>query len=72
MQNLQELLSKQKAYWKQIGQIKWATLGDVGTKFFHARPIVRHLLETEPITLNRVGGSINRVSRWARPITLRV
>jgi hypothetical protein len=30
------------------------------------------MLETEPMTLNRVGSSINRISKWARPITLRV
>jgi hypothetical protein len=25
------LLSQQKAYWKQRGQIKWVTLGDAST-----------------------------------------
>jgi hypothetical protein len=29
-------------------------------------------LECEPITLNRVGSGINRLSKWARPITVRV
>jgi hypothetical protein len=29
-------------------------------------------LETEPMTLNGVGSSINRLSIWARPITERV
>ena len=27
---LQVLLSNQRVYWKQRGQIKWATLGDAG------------------------------------------
>jgi hypothetical protein len=30
------------------------------------------MLECEPMTLNRVGSSINRLSKWARPITVRV
>jgi hypothetical protein len=29
-------------------------------------------LEYVPMTLSRVGSSINRMSKWARPITLRV
>jgi hypothetical protein len=40
--HLQDLLSKQRTYWKQRGQIKWATLGDAGTKFFHANATVKH------------------------------
>jgi hypothetical protein len=35
-------MSKQRTYWKQRGQIKWATLGDAGTKFFHANATVKH------------------------------
>jgi hypothetical protein len=42
VQHLQDLLSKQRTYWKQRGQIKWATLGDVGTKKFHANSTIRH------------------------------
>lgn len=30
------LLKQQKAYWKQRCSIKWVTMGDAGTKFFHA------------------------------------
>jgi len=30
------LLQQQKAYWKQRGAVKWVTLGDASTKFFHA------------------------------------
>jgi hypothetical protein len=37
--HLQVLLSNQRIYWKQRGQIKWATLGDAGTKFFMQMPL---------------------------------
>jgi hypothetical protein len=40
--HLQDLLAKQQIYWKQRGQIKWATLGDAGTRFFHANATVKH------------------------------
>jgi hypothetical protein len=40
--HLHDLLSKQRTYWKQRGQIKWATLGDAGTKFFHANATIKH------------------------------
>lgn len=36
------LLQQQKTYWKQRGIIKWATLGDAGTSFFHANATLRH------------------------------
>jgi hypothetical protein len=39
---LQVLLSNQRVYWKQRGQIKWATLGDAGTKKFHANATSKH------------------------------
>jgi hypothetical protein len=42
VQHLQDLLSKQRTYWKQRGQIKWATLGDAGTKKFHANATIKH------------------------------
>jgi hypothetical protein len=42
VQHLQSLLSNQRAYWKQRGQIKWASLGDAGTKFFHANATSKH------------------------------
>lgn len=35
------LLKQQRAYWKQRGQIKWVTLGDASTKFFHADATVK-------------------------------
>jgi hypothetical protein len=35
------LLQQQKAYWKQRGKIKWATLGDAPTKFFHAQATIK-------------------------------
>lgn len=39
---LQNLLKQQKIYWKQRGQIKWVTLGDAGTKFFHANATMKY------------------------------
>jgi hypothetical protein len=36
------LLKQQKAYWKQRGAIKWATLGDASTKFFHAQATTKY------------------------------
>lgn len=36
------LLEQQRVYWMQRGPIKWATLGDAGTKFFHANATIRH------------------------------
>lgn len=36
------LLEQQRIYWKQRGAIKWATLGDAGTKFFHANATLKH------------------------------
>jgi hypothetical protein len=33
--HLAKLLKQQRVYWKQRGRIKWATLGDENTKFFH-------------------------------------
>lgn len=36
------LLSQQKAYWKQRGQIKWVTLGDASTQFFHAHATMKY------------------------------
>lgn len=39
---LQNLLKQQKTYWKQRGQIKWVTLGDASTKFFHAHATVHY------------------------------
>lgn len=36
------LLKQQKAYWKQRGAIKWVTLGDASTKFFHAQATIKY------------------------------
>ena len=36
------LLEQQRTYWRQRGNIKWVTLGDAGTKFFHANANIRH------------------------------
>jgi hypothetical protein len=41
--NLARLHEQQRVYWKQRGSIKWATLGDENTKFFHANATVRHI-----------------------------
>jgi hypothetical protein len=40
--NLNGLLEQQRIYWKQRGNIKWATFDDENTKFFHANATVRH------------------------------
>jgi hypothetical protein len=40
--HVQSLLEQQKAYWKQHGNIKWATCGDAGTKFFYANATFIH------------------------------
>jgi hypothetical protein len=34
--HLTQLLKQQLAYWKQRGKIKWVTLGDSNSKFFHS------------------------------------
>jgi hypothetical protein len=44
--HLLTLLEKQKMYWRQRGNIKWVTLGDAGTHFFHANATLRHKLKT--------------------------
>lgn len=40
-EHLKSLLSQQKAYCKQRGQIKWVTLGDASTHFFHAHATMK-------------------------------
>jgi hypothetical protein len=35
-------LEKQRIYCQQRGRVKWATLGDESTKFFHANATVKH------------------------------
>jgi hypothetical protein len=40
--NIATLLRQQRIYWKQRGDIKWATLGDGNTKFFHATATIKH------------------------------
>jgi hypothetical protein len=41
-EKLISLLHQQKAYWKQRGAIKWVTLGDASTKFFHAQATIKY------------------------------
>jgi hypothetical protein len=41
-EHLENLLEKQRIYWKQRGQIKWATLGEENTKFFHANASIKN------------------------------
>lgn len=41
-EKLLDLLEQQRIYRKQRGTIKWATLGDARTKFFHANATLRH------------------------------
>ena len=40
-QKLISLLQQQKTYWKERGAIKWVTLGDANTKFFHAHATIK-------------------------------
>lgn len=40
-QKLSSLLRQQHIYWKQRGSIKWITLCDASTKFFHANASMR-------------------------------
>lgn len=39
---LVSLLQQQKTYWKQRGKLKWVTLGDASTKFFHANASIKY------------------------------
>jgi hypothetical protein len=41
-EKLISLLQQQNIYWKQRGAVKWVTLGDANTKFFHANAIVKY------------------------------
>jgi hypothetical protein len=41
-EKLISLLKQQKTYWKQRGAIKWVTLGDANTKFFHAQATIKY------------------------------
>jgi hypothetical protein len=41
-EHLEKLLEQQRVYWKQRGQIKWATFGEENTKFFYASATIRH------------------------------
>ena len=35
-------MQQQRSFWKQRGNINWATLGDASTAFFHANATMRH------------------------------
>jgi hypothetical protein len=41
-ENLEKLMKQQRIYWMQRGRIKWATLGDENTKFFHTTTTIQH------------------------------
>jgi hypothetical protein len=41
-ENLRNLLEQKRIYGKQRGIIKWATLGDENTKFFHVNATIKH------------------------------
>lgn len=41
-QKLSSLLHQRHIYWKQSGSIKWVTLGDASTKFFHANATIKY------------------------------
>lgn len=57
---LVSLLQQQKAYWKQRGKIKWVTMGDASTKFFHThattnfrRNLITHLVDDSGQSFSR-------------------
>lgn len=39
---MNQLLEKQRIYWKQRGKIKWVMEGDARTKLFHANATLKH------------------------------
>ena len=58
----------QKTYWKQRGAIKWVTLGDASTKFFHAqatikyrRNLITHLQDEQGNILTDHSGKANLI-----------
>jgi hypothetical protein len=40
--HLENLLEQQRVYWMQRRRLKWATLGDENTNFFHANATIKH------------------------------
>jgi hypothetical protein len=56
---LSSLLRQQRTYWKQRGSIKWVTLGDAGTKFFHANASIRFRRNLITTLENDVGDLIH-------------
>jgi hypothetical protein len=40
--HIENLLEQQRLYCWQRGNIKWPTLGDENTKFFHANATIKH------------------------------
>lgn len=63
---LQSLLSQQKSYWKQRGQIKWATLGDAGTKLFHAIATTKHMQNSIASIHDNAGDKISNHDEKAK------
>jgi Na+-transporting NADH:ubiquinone oxidoreductase subunit NqrC len=55
---LVSLLQQQKAYWKQRGTIKWATLGDAPTKLFHAQATTRYNRNLNPKLVDSQGNEL--------------
>jgi hypothetical protein len=49
------LLEKQRIYWKQRGNIKWAKLGDENTKFFYSNASIRHNKNAIRVLKNEYG-----------------
>jgi hypothetical protein len=41
-ENLEKLPEQQREHWRQRGKIKWATLGDENTNFFHSTATITH------------------------------
>jgi len=55
---LQTLLHHQRLYWKQRGTIKWVTLGDALTKFFHANATIKYRRNLITMLEDDTGSSI--------------
>jgi hypothetical protein len=54
------LLQQQREYGKQRGKIKWATLGDENTRFFHAHATIKHNKISIIILKNTNGEEISK------------
>jgi hypothetical protein len=59
--HLERLLEEERIYWKQRSNIKWATLGDENTKFFHANATAMHNMNAIRVLNEVVGTKIRQI-----------